>query len=149
MRHVTNAKRSQNLCANLHRSKTSHNRRRRGKTLRHDRVRKKRWIHTTVSRDVSCEITTRHTSLAAAKVVAPELDGVVAGGVFLGSALLAVLPLQLLERPVPPFVIELPILADPPQQALARCAWRRVHRGHGSAAASSGAPRKPSLCARN
>ena len=61
---------------------------------------KKRWIHKTVSRDVSCEITT-HTSLAAAIVVAPQLDGVVVDRSFLSSALLGVLPLQLLGRPLP------------------------------------------------
>ena len=42
----------------------------------------------------------RTTSLAPAIIVAPQLGGVVVGRVFLGSALLAVLPLQLLEYPV-------------------------------------------------
>ena len=45
--------------------------------------RDKRWIHKTVSRDVSCEMTTRHTSLAAASVVAQELDGVALDAVHL------------------------------------------------------------------
>ena len=43
----------------------------------------------------------RHTSLAAAIVVTPQLGGVDVGCVFFGSALLGVLPLQLHERPVP------------------------------------------------
>ena len=63
---------------------------------RRDNLKKK-----AVLRDVSCEITTRDTSFAAVIVVAPRLHSVVVGRVFLGSALLAVLPLQLLEHPVP------------------------------------------------
>ena len=52
-------------------------------TLHHERVRNKQWIHKTVSRDVSCEMTTRHTLLAAAMVVAQELDGVALDAVHL------------------------------------------------------------------
>ena len=76
-----------------------------------ERSQKRQLEKRTVLRDVSCEITTRHTSLAAVIVVAPQLDGVVVGRVFLDFALLAVVPLQLLEHPVPrcPDEIALPM----------------------------------------
>ena len=44
--------------------------------------------------------TIKRASLGPAIVVAPQLDGVVVGRVFLGSVLLAVFPFQLLEHPV-------------------------------------------------
>ena len=56
-------------------------------------------------------MTTRHTSLATADVVVQQLDGVVDGHEFRGSALLAVLlPLRrLLEGPVPLRVDEIAV----------------------------------------
>ena len=56
--------------------------------------------------------TTKRASLAPAIVVAPQLDGVVVGRVFLGSALLTVHPLQLLEHPVPRCLDEIDLPVD-------------------------------------
>ena len=56
--------------------------------------------------------TTKRASVGPATVVAPQLDGVVVGRVFIGSVLLAVLPFQLPEHPVRTCLDEIALPVD-------------------------------------